>query len=361
VSGTWDVLVAGAGPAGAVAACVLARAGHRVLIVDRLRDHKVGEALPPAACRILRNLGLSGPETNDAHTKIGGNLSCWGSEDLIARDFLLDPEGSAWRLDRAQFNGDLRSDAIRVGASFQKTLVRSIMRADGQWDVELADGQVTRVTWLVDATGRRASIARRAGARRLRDEPLVAVWAIGESAQGFDLNMSIIEAVRDGWWYVARLPCGAPTAFFFGRPAEATVLLRQPLAWEQAIEKTTHVRKILRGFRFPFPTRGTDASGGRLDRFAGDGWIACGDAALSFDPISAQGLLTAVHSGMGAGEAVDKALRGDARAIRAYVGRHEEIRRVYLSRWHEMYIRGDRWPNAPFWSSTHLQRWRRTN
>lgn len=47
----WDVLIAGAGPAGAVAARVLARAGRRVLLIDDSRPDlpKVGESLPGAA------------------------------------------------------------------------------------------------------------------------------------------------------------------------------------------------------------------------------------------------------------------------------------------------------------------------
>jgi flavin-dependent dehydrogenase len=54
----WDVLIAGAGPAGAVAARVLARAGRRVLLIDDSRPDlpKVGESLPGAARPILQNL-----------------------------------------------------------------------------------------------------------------------------------------------------------------------------------------------------------------------------------------------------------------------------------------------------------------
>lgn len=56
-----DVLVAGAGPAGCVAAIVLARAGARVLVVDRacFPRHKLcGDTLNPGALAILRRLGL---------------------------------------------------------------------------------------------------------------------------------------------------------------------------------------------------------------------------------------------------------------------------------------------------------------
>jgi flavin-dependent dehydrogenase len=49
-----------------------------------------------------------------------------------------------------------------------------------------------------------------------------------------------------------------------------------------------------------------EAGGARLDRFFGEGWLACGDAALSFDPSSSQGLLTALYSGKSAAEGLIK-------------------------------------------------------
>ena len=60
MSAGWDVVVAGAGPAGAVAARVLARAGRRTLLVDDVEPggRKVGESLPGAARPLLLDLDL---------------------------------------------------------------------------------------------------------------------------------------------------------------------------------------------------------------------------------------------------------------------------------------------------------------
>src|SRR5712692_7968901 len=58
-----DALVVGAGPAGSVAATVLARAGCRVRLIDRAtfpRDKLCGDTVNPGTLALLRRLGLSG-------------------------------------------------------------------------------------------------------------------------------------------------------------------------------------------------------------------------------------------------------------------------------------------------------------
>src|SRR5436190_18368780 len=57
-----DVLIVGAGPAGSVAATVLARAGARVCIVDRARfprDKLCGDTINPGTLARLRRLNLT--------------------------------------------------------------------------------------------------------------------------------------------------------------------------------------------------------------------------------------------------------------------------------------------------------------
>src|SRR5262245_52212958 len=60
-----DVIVTGAGPAGCVAAIVLARAGARVLLIDRARfprDKLCGDTVNPGALTVLRRLELDAAE-----------------------------------------------------------------------------------------------------------------------------------------------------------------------------------------------------------------------------------------------------------------------------------------------------------
>src|SRR3989449_11617199 len=56
----WDVVVAGAGPAGSATALLLSRAGMRVLLLDRARfprEKPCSEYLSPESTRVLERLG----------------------------------------------------------------------------------------------------------------------------------------------------------------------------------------------------------------------------------------------------------------------------------------------------------------
>ena len=348
----WDVVIAGAGPAGAIAACVLARRGRRVLLIDAVdaNELKVGEALPGAAARLLRSLEMPTPDAHGPHARIGGNLSAWGSDELVAADFMRQPDGLGWRLDRTRFDADLRAAAVDAGSTYRSRRVVAIQREHGAWRLQFDDGGAEVARWIIDATGRPAAIARRAGAKRLRDARLIALYAVGTPARDFALNRTVIEAASDGWWYAARLPPGRVIAGFHTLHQNATRLLCDDDGWRRALADTRHVGPLLANASFE-PPRALEACGARLDRFSGDGWIACGDAALSFDPISGQGIFSALHGGMSAAEAVGDVLDDERQKFDLYAERLENIRRFYVARCRAVYRSERRWPDAPFWST----------
>jgi flavin-dependent dehydrogenase len=349
----WDAIIAGAGPAGSVAAHVLARKGRKVLLMDGVPHgrFKVGESLPGSALRILRELGLPVPDAHGPHTQIGGNLSSWNSEELTATDFFHDPDGPGWRLDRIRFDTALRDAASVSGAVFKEARVSEVARQDKFWQVRLDTGEMMNAHWLIDATGRSAALARKLGATWMRDTPLTALYAVGKPQKEFRLNRTVVEAVEQGWWYAGLLPSGAPIAGFHLLSEHAAFFAASPAAWKQALFETRHLANSFLNVMFDFPLRALDASGGRLSQFWGNGWLACGDAALSFDPVSSQGILTALHNGMMAGLTVHATLSGDNTALDSYSSRLEEIRRIYLLRCRGIYRSETRWPISYFWLS----------
>ena len=112
-----DILVVGAGPAGATAALNLAPVRRVVMVERRAEDQpRIGESLPPAARRLLADMGLLGAFEREGHAPYYGNRSVWGAPELDETDFLRDPDGHGWHLDRVQFDAWLRRVAVGRGA-----------------------------------------------------------------------------------------------------------------------------------------------------------------------------------------------------------------------------------------------------
>ena len=100
---------------------------HRTLLVDRMgwdvaAVARIGESLPAAAWRLIRDLGLWDDFQRQGHQPCYARCSHWGVYPVVA-DSVCDADGPGWRLDRARFDAWLRDcvsaskrDPLRVAA-----------------------------------------------------------------------------------------------------------------------------------------------------------------------------------------------------------------------------------------------------
>lgn len=141
-----DVLIAGAGPAGAAAAIVLARAGVRVLLIDRAefpRDTLCGDIVGPGAVRALAALDLGAGPLPPALALTGSRL-LFGAPPRIVDS----PAFAGRSVRRRDFDAWLLAEAVRAGARFEPCLIARHPLVE-----RTAGGDVVRGLLLSSRTG----------------------------------------------------------------------------------------------------------------------------------------------------------------------------------------------------------------
>ncbi|KVL13247.1 hypothetical protein WK60_23525 [Burkholderia ubonensis] len=87
----------------------------------------------------------------------------------------------------------------------------------------------------------------------------------------------------------------------------------------------------------------------RLDRLYGNQWLAIGDAASAYDPITAQGIIKSLSNGVSAADAIRNRLNGDPHALEAFSQIVHAQYHQYLHMRHHFYCLEQRWPESDFW------------
>ena len=320
---------------------------------------KIGEALPPAVAPLLRDLGLWESFLAEQHLPSHGTVAVWGSPQPGSVDFIFDPNGHGWHVDRLAFDRLLRRSAHVAGAEVREACRARVLAhtRGGTWQIALLGpdgaGETVECRVLLDATGRQAGPARWAGACRLRADGAVAVYAAFAANPDDHDARTLVEAAPDGWWYTALTPGRRRVAAYVTDAELLPAAMRTPAGFCAALDATDHSRSYMPASSQIAPQNGprvTAAHGSRLQSPAGDGWLALGDAALAFDPLSSQGILTALFTGMIAAHAAAAQVAGDQSPTRAYVRQLDRIWSAYQHNRVAYYELERRWPDRRFWA-----------
>jgi flavin-dependent dehydrogenase len=356
-----DIVVLGGGPAGAAAALTLLRYSQlRVTLIERSAYDRwrPGEALAPSALPFLDYLDASAAVDIREHLPARGFAAAWGSPQLSVHDFLFSGRSQGWHLDRSRFDRALtRLVAARGGEVMQEAVVTGQHFAAGAWRFQVQRGshraeRVITARFALDATGRRAGLARPRGARREIDDTLISLVGICPAASDRgDSPLTVIEAAPCGWWYSTRLPGDRIVAAFM---TDADIIranrLRSSAAWWDFAQATVQTGHRLGGPPADARIQVSPAFSQILDPVAGEGWIATGDAAVSFDPLSGMGIGYALASGIGAARAAHDVLTARGSLVDEYAASVRGHYQQYLRRKQQYYAMESRWPASPFWA-----------
>ena len=288
------VAIVGAGPAGCAAAVELCRLGAEVVLLSNAGEG-IGEQMPPEARPLLQRLGLL---PLDGHVDCVGVRTAWRAGTLNEQSFVFRPFGNGWLLDRPAFEAQIRQRAVDAGAALRQPVRLVSIARPRDWRLRFEDHEVA-CDWIIDASGRSAAVARRLGVRRrCFDRQFAVVGWLQTETDDPDATLTV-EGGASGWWYSGRLPRR--------RRVAALITSDRPdlITWEKRLRSTQYIAPLLRDYRCCGPLVVRPAESSMLERSAGSGWIAIGDAAASYDPIASRGLVSALESGIAVGTLVE--------------------------------------------------------
>ncbi|NHZ96789.1 FAD-dependent monooxygenase [Massilia sp. CCM 8734] len=354
-----DVVILGAGPAGAAAAITLCRHTRlRVALVERrlFDPFRPGETVSPAVFPLMEYLGIARAGFEERHLQSYAHAAAWGGDELVVRDFLFNGQGSGLHLDRLAFDSMLLEQAGQLGAQIVQPAELLGITGGARWAVALRQGERQRTlgaAYIIDCSGRSSVMVRQQQCPVLQTDRMVGVYAYyaaGPADGGERMQRTLVETTEQGWFYLAPLP-GARTALAFMTDADTlrTLDLLDPDTWRRHALASRHIGALVPDLPAPQAFRQYPVHS-RVARLpANAAWTAAGDAAASFDPVSSLGIGHALSSGIHA-----------ARVAQAYVeqggGLGEGYRQSLLAHFQSyaatrraLYANEQRWPGAGFW------------
>ena len=355
---SFDVAIVGGGPAGSATALSLRAHAPSLSVVlieaSNYQTLRVGETLPPPARSILKHLRVWDALRAQRHTDVYGTIAAWGSATILENDFIFMPANTGWHVDRTAFDTMLASEAHRQGATLiLNTRVRDGKLMGNEWRLSLSAGNSLEARFIVDATGGSAAMARSCGAQFVEADDLVGIAGFFELSLGDPRTM--IEAFEDGWWYTAGLPEGRR---IIACMTDADIARRMKLhdaeEWHLNLSAMPNVGEIARQSKPCGSIVVRSAASRRLEPAVGKHWLAAGDSASRFDPLSSQGIVKALRSGIFASYAIgDLLIRDDDSGLDRYQRYVLEEFNGYIEMRKKYYLEEQRWPQSEFWRRRH--------
>ncbi len=321
-----DVAVIGGGPAGSTTAALLARRGHRVIMLEKAHHPRfhIGESLLPMNLPLFERLGVLEQVRALGVMKPGADFEADNERGYNSFAFsraLGNSPPHAFQVWRADFDRMLFEHAGRCGAStregHQVIECEQLGPRDSRLEVRTDGGNSYSIQsrYVVDASGRDTFLsARRRLRRRNKLHQSAAIFGHFRGAEqrpGEDAGNISIYRFEYGWMWMIPLPAGVMSVGAVCRPDYLkqrrsppldflrTTLQRNPALWRRVERAELIGDKVHVTGNYSYDSR----------RIGGPGWMLVGDAFAFVDPVFSSGVYLAMSGAEQAANFVDRVLR----------------------------------------------------
>lgn len=351
-----SVVVIGAGPSGAIAAALLKRKGHDVLIIERQRFPRfsIGESLLSHCLDFIEEAGmLEAVQTAGFQTKHGAAFG-WGERytEFDFREKFTEGHGSTYQVQRADFDKLLADQAELQGVEIryeEEIIAADFSSPRPQLQVRCQDGReyAVEADFVLDASGYGRVLPRLLDLEAPSGFPLRrAVFTHIEDNiddPGFDRDKILITThpeLRDVWYWTIPFSNGRCS---LGVVASAERYEARPLDLDACLKEfvleAPNLKRILKHAEWDTPARLIGGYSANVKALHGPGFALLGNAAEFLDPVFSSGVTIAMRSASMAASALHRQLAGEAvdweTEFAAPLKRGVDTFRTYVEGWYD--------------------------
>ncbi|NYI06023.1 tryptophan 7-halogenase [Allostreptomyces psammosilenae] len=347
----FDVVVVGGGPSGSTVSTLVAKQGHRVLLLEKetFPRYQIGESLLPGTVHGLASLlGVAEEIRAAGFVRKRGGVFRWGSSPepwSFSFDETPDMFPYAYQVERAKFDTILLDNAARSGVTVRQRATASEVVREGERVVGLRyrhEGREreARARYVVDASGNGSRLHRQAGGERVYSQFFrnLAVFGYFEGGKRLpEPNSGSIFCVafEDGWfWYIPLSETLTSVGAVVHRSKAAEIQASPVQALATFVDRCPLIKDYLQGAE-----RVTEGIYGTVrvrkdysycgTRFWAPGIVLTGDAACFIDPVFSSGVHLATYSGLLAARSINSCLGGGLDENRSFGEFEARYRREY--------------------------------
>lgn len=348
-----DVLIIGAGPAGASTALFLAKKGIASIILDKAvfpRDKICGDALSGKVVEVLNKLDKNlAPEIADNNNFLGS----WGvtfaapNQQQLRVPFSTNKAAKnapGFIVKRLDFDNWLveKVKANKLIRLVEQCEIRHYTRLNNQITAEANDGNSYTAKLVIACDGAYSSFTKNiAGIKTEPAHNCFGLRAYYKNVQGLDaenfIELHFLQELLPGYFWIFPLPNGGANVGVGMRADKMTekgVNLKK--AFEQLLEQNPAIAA-----RFKNAERVGEVKlfglplGSKKRTLSGNNYMLCGDAAQLIDPFTGEGIGNAMMSGMFAAQQAELCLQQNNYSA-AFLKQYDDA--VYKRLWSELHL-----------------------